>query len=286
MRLDNGTLRFITKDGDPYAMKTYGAGSTPWNGYDYTSVYLPKNVTTISPYAFCDYKRKLTSFVVEDGGSYFKADGDLLFSYDGKTLYCYPSGKTSATTYQVPTTVTAIADGAFAYNTTLTKITVEGDNTNFYANDDDGILYDIAKNILYCYPAGKTGTTYTVPLSGGYNVTTIKPYAFAGNSNLSFIYLLHGVVPTGGDMMFDSMSPSLKIMVKAGLKTGEGKYSNTSPWSNYISRIYELTLDGATISLTPNPSTSPADYEYTGLAIKPDVSVVSGAGDGLTLTRM
>ncbi len=284
--IDNGTLRFVTKDSDPYAMKAYGAGSAPWNGYNYTSVYLPKNITTISPYAFCDQTRALTSFEVEDGGSYFKAVGNLLFSNDEKTLYCYPSGKTSATTYEVPATVTSIADGAFAYNTTLTEITVAGGNTSFHAND--GILYDnIARNILYCYPAGKTGTTYTVPLSGGYNVTTIKPYAFAGNSNLSFIYLLHENVPIGGDMMFDRMSSSLKIMVKAGLKTGEGiKYNNTSPWSDYISRIYELTLAGATVTLNPNPSTSPAAYEYTGNVIKPTpVSVVSGAGDGLTLTK-
>lgn len=284
--IDNGTLRFVTKDSDPYAMKAYGAGSAPWNGSNYTSVYLPKNITAISPYAFCDYTRALTSFEVEDGGSYFKAVGNLLFSNDEKTLYCYPSGKTSATTYEVPATVTSIADGAFAYNTTLTEITVAGGNTSFHAND--GILYDnIARNILYCYPAGKTGTTYTVPFSGGYNVTTIKPYAFAGNSNLSFIYLLHENVPIGGDMMFDRMSSSLKIMVKAGLKTGEGiKYNNMSPWSDYISRIYELTLAGATVTLNPNPSTSPANYEYTGDEIKPTiVSVVSGAGDGLTLTK-
>ena len=276
--IDNGTLRFVTKDSDPYAMKAYGAGSAPWNGYNYTSVYLPKNITTISPYAFCDQTRALTSFEVEDGGSYFKAVGDLLFSYDEGTLYCYPSGKTSATTYEVPAGVTTIADGAFAYNTTLNGITVAGGNTSLYAND--GILYDNAKNILYCYPAGKIGTTYTVPLSGGYNVTTIKPYAFAGNSNLSFIYLLHENVPTGGDMMFDQMSSSLKIMVKAGLKTGEGKYSNTPPWSGYISRIYELTLANAAVAL------SYYSVDYDGAPKTPGItSVTSGAGDGLTLIK-
>ena len=273
--VDNETLTFITKDeSTDYTMKSYEAGGTPWVEKTYTSVLIPKKLAAISDFAFCDNTKNLTTFTVEAGNTAFKVESDLLFSNDGYTLYCYPSGKTDATTYTLPSGVTTVKDGAFAFNTTLQNIAVAG-GTNYKATD--GVLYNYAGTSLICYPAGKTETSYTIAAT----VTAIKPYAFQSCSNLDYVYVLRSTpdITTGNIAMFDDVKSSFKILVPSGVLSA---YKAAAYWFNYQNIIYAIDGDRLEITLTTDKDA----YDYFDSPVKPDVTqVLSTAGDGKVLVK-
>lgn len=273
--VDNETLTFITKDeSTDYTMKSYEAGETPWVEKTYTSVLIPKKLAAISDFAFCDNTKNLTTFTVEAGNTAFKVESDLLFSNDGYTLYCYPSGKTDATTYTLPSGVTTVKDGAFAFNTTLQNIAVAG-GTNYKATD--GVLYNYAGTSLICYPAGKTETSYTIAAT----VTAIKPYAFQSCSNLDYVYVLRSTpdITTGNIAMFDDVKSSFKILVPSGVLSA---YKAAAYWFNYQNIIYAIDGDRLEITLTTDKDA----YDYFDSPVTPDVTQVrSTAGDGKVLVE-
>ena len=267
--VDNGTLTFITKEETAdYTMKSYAAGQTPWVDKTYTSVSIPKKLVAISDYAFCDKNQNLTTFTVEAGNTAFKVVDGLLYSHDGYTLYCYPSGKTNATTYTLPSEVTTVKDGAFAFNITLQNIAVAG-GTNYKATD--GVLYNYAGTSLICYPAGKTETTYTIVAT----VAEIKPYAFQSCVALQDVYVLReSSVPTGGVAMFDGTD--CRIMVIASLVNS---YKAADYWKNYEGRITAIDMTSVTITLSSDAD----DYDYMGSPVRPAVTEVKRIFDNYIL---
>ena len=266
--VDNGTLTFITiEETADYTMKSYASGQTPWVDKTYTSVSIPKKLVAISDYAFCDKNQNLTTFTVEAGNTAFKVVNDLLFSNDGATLYCYPSGKTNATTYTLPSDVTTVKDGAFAFNTTLQNIAVDG-VTNYKATD--GVLYNNAGTSLICYPAGKTEESYTIAAT----VTAIKPYAFQSCATLQDVYILCESVPTGGVAMFDGTD--CRIMVIASLVNS---YKAADYWKNYEGRITAIDMTSVTITLSSDAD----DYDYMGSPVRPAVTEVKRIFDNYIL---
>jgi len=213
-----------------------------------------------------------------NGGTSFEAEGNVLYNYGKTNLICYPAGigtPTETQTYTLPSTVTEITNGAFAYNTHLTAIEVAA-GSPFTATD--GVLYK--GNVLYCYPARKTGDVYDVAST----VTEIKPYAFHNNNLLKAVNFCETTVPTGGTEMFGG-SNTAKIMVTKGLKSGDGiKYNNTAPWStNYINRTYEMDLANAVVSLAYD-TYSYADNDYSNTPVKPAVTSVTLTTGNLTQT--
>ena len=69
------------------------------------------NVSTISQWALETSAAKVFNL---NGNTNFKTDDDgVLFNKEGTTLIAYPGGSTVRDEYTVPSTVTAIADGAF-----------------------------------------------------------------------------------------------------------------------------------------------------------------------------
>lgn len=108
----------------------------------------------------------------------------------GNSILVIPATVTSTNVY----TVTAIANGAFNNNTkisginipssvtsihqqafwsapTLTTIIVDASNTTY--SSDNGVLFNVSKNILYCYPRAKPGP-YSIPAT----VTSLGNYSF------------------------------------------------------------------------------------------------------------
>jgi len=269
---ENQVLKFITKDDNDYSMASYGAGAAPWVNQTYTSVEIPKRLIAISDYVFCDKNQHLTSFTVDADNPNFKADGGLLFNKGLTQLICYPSGKTGDT-YTVPAAVTAIQDGAFAFNTTLTAISVAGGSP--FTAGADGVLYNGTS--LICYPAGKTETSYTIAAT----VTAIKPYAFQSCSNLDYVYVLRSTpdLTEGSIAMFDDTKSTLKILVPLGVLSD---YKAAAYWFNYQNKIY--AIDGTTLEITL--TTDKDVYDYFGSEVKPDVTQVrSTAGDGKVLVK-
>lgn len=312
--LEGTTLKFQAKDAGNYAMKsTYASqNEVPWYSRTeiqdvYTSVEIPSNITNISPYAF--YGSGLTTAGIPasvtnigekafmgctsltainvnvSNPSYMNNSGDGVlytkYAENPTNLICYPAGK-SGENYSVPSTVTAITDGAFAFNTHLESITVAG-GSSFSAPNDNGVLYNAGGTILYCYPARKEGDVYDVAST----VTEIKPYAFHNNNLLKAVNFCETTVPTGGTEMFGGTNTA-KIMVKKGLKSGGGtNYSNTAPWSttNYINRTYEMDLANATVALANEEDPYSYDeHDYSNTPVKPAVNSVTLTTGNLTQT--
>ena len=115
-----------------------------WRNSGIQTVILSDNVVEIEANAF-GYCESLTSITlsanlknfdvsvlngtniqqinVSDNSGDFKSINGVMFSKDMKTLVSYPSTAT-ATSYEIPSTVTAIADNAFRSNTYLTSVTL------------------------------------------------------------------------------------------------------------------------------------------------------------------
>lgn len=85
-------------------------------------INIPASVDSIgeAAFLFCDRLQQIS--VEKDNRGYMSIDG-VLFTRDCSTLICYPAGKTE-TAYNVPDTVLAIGDYAFAYSTTVQNVVV------------------------------------------------------------------------------------------------------------------------------------------------------------------
>lgn len=78
----------------------------------------------------------------------------------------------------------------------LTAITVDPENANYCSVD--GVLFDINKTELLCYPAGKSETSYDIP-----NGVTSITGAFYGCSNLTDITIPNSVTSIGKSSFYN-----------------------------------------------------------------------------------
>ncbi len=105
---------------------------------------------------------------------------------------------TSLTEVFIPANVTNINFAAFAGCSSLSEIKVDNNNKNYFA--EDGVLFNIVTSnytYLECYPAGKSGTSYTVPS----HAQEISNSAFQGASNLTEI-IFHNNIRSIGSSAF------------------------------------------------------------------------------------
>ena len=180
----------------------YGSGlSTP--GRYITSLTLPATLKTIGDYAFHRCSFIYGTLTIPAGVT---SIGDRAFSYCtglsgltipgtvssiGHSAFYYCTGLTGTLT--IGAGVTSIGDNAFGYCTSLSAFAVGTGNTTFKA--DGGVLFNPAGTTLIQYPAGKTGTTYTIPS----NVNAIGDRAFVGCTKLTgTLTVPAGVTYVGG----------------------------------------------------------------------------------------
>ena len=91
----------------------------------------------------------------------------------------------------VPAGVTELGSGVFANCTVLTAITVAEENTVYH--DLDGVVYSRDNTVIYAYPSGRTGDSYTPENT----ITTVAPWAFAYTPHLKTVSLPEGVTEIG-----------------------------------------------------------------------------------------
>ncbi|MDD4316211.1 MAG: leucine-rich repeat protein [Clostridia bacterium] len=93
-------------------------------------------------------------------------------------------------------------------------------STNNYFSITDGVLFDINKQKIFAYPAGKPNNQYTLPVG----VKSIENYAFANAKNLMVInFLSQENLTSIGNYSFMNCSQLLEMLVPASVqKIGEG----------------------------------------------------------------
>ena len=87
------------------------------------------------------------------------------------------------------------------YCTSLTAITVDALNSAY--SSVDGVLFNKSQTTLIQYPAGKAGTSYTIPNS----VTSIGDSAFSGCTSLTSVTIATSVTSIGDEAFYDCTEP-------------------------------------------------------------------------------
>lgn len=104
----------------PSGLETLGSGVFSYCSV-LSSITLPSKVSTVgaNPFEYCSV---LADIYVASDNPYFCSLDGVLYDKDVTKLYFYPRGKTSATSYTVPSTVREIGDFAFVFHSELTTI--------------------------------------------------------------------------------------------------------------------------------------------------------------------
>ena len=131
----------------------------------------------------------LSSITVSSVNKNFAADGGVLFDHSKETLIRFPQAKIMAS-YSIPSTVTTIAEDAFAGCLSLSEITVESGNTKYTIQDK--VLVNSDEKTLIRFPSGDKRPKYSIPDG----ITKISAFAFEGSS-LASITIPEGVTEIG-----------------------------------------------------------------------------------------
>lgn len=151
-----------------------------------TNVTIPASVKSIEDHAF-NFCKKLTSIELPDGVTKI---GDWAFKDSALTNITIPSGVTTIgnsafqcfalTDITIPASVTSIGSAAFS-GCAVSEIKVDAGNANYIS--ENGVLFNIEKTELICYPKEKADASYTIPDS----VITVGTMAFYACKNLTEI---------------------------------------------------------------------------------------------------
>ncbi|MBP5275132.1 MAG: leucine-rich repeat protein, partial [Abditibacteriota bacterium] len=95
------------------------------------SVKLSASVKEIRPYAFSNCKN-LTSFFVDAKNPFFSQNMGILYNKDKTALICYPSNDKTKYKKSLPSSLTQICEGAFAYCRNLETLTLSENITDIH----------------------------------------------------------------------------------------------------------------------------------------------------------
>ena len=155
------------------------------------NVTLPKSLTSIAygSFEYCSSLKQVTipnSVEVIGINAFLECEGmtSLTLSDGLKKIEEHAfKGCKKLTAVTIPAQVETIQYGAFADCANLSAIKVAPRNSHFQSID--GVLFNKDETILFQYPAGRPGTTYTIPA----NVEEIEIYAFSGCDKLTSVTL-------------------------------------------------------------------------------------------------
>ncbi|MBJ7281005.1 MAG: leucine-rich repeat domain-containing protein, partial [Rhodoluna sp.] len=139
---------------------------------------------------------------------------------------------------KIPASITTIQQEAFSFTNSLTSITVDGANPNY--SSADGVLFNKDSSTLINYPAGKTGTSYTIPAS----VTTIGDGAFVVATSLGSITVPASVTSIGTSAFYNATALTTVTFESGSQLTTIGIYAFDS-----ASALTSITIPASVTSI-------------------------------------
>ena len=179
-------------------------GAFAFNGLTAVSEYdIGANVSTISRWALDTSAAKVFNL---NGNTNFKTDDGVLFNVDGTTLIAYPGGSAVRDEYTVPSTVTAIADGAFV-GCPIKKLTIGSNVTTVLPSwsFNGGVLEELDVNCPFDRSTFAQITTLKkVTLRN--SITEIPEMAFLNCTGLQTVSIPSGLTKIGTQAFFGCSS--------------------------------------------------------------------------------
>lgn len=199
------------------------------------SVTIPGSVTEIGYYALA-YNPNLNSVTIQGESQLTNIREGAFCGCESLSSFTIPASVTSIggfafgyctilTGFEIPAGVTFIGPAAFSGCPEISSIYLAQGNANFLV--EEGVLFNNDGTRLICYPAGKSGSTYTVPagvriidecafsaneyltsvtFENHSQLTTIGIDAFAGDINLESIAIPDKVTGIGDFAFYECMS--------------------------------------------------------------------------------
>ena len=190
----------------PDGLETIPMGT--FSGAKFSSLFIPKSVTEISPLALSSVGT-LKEITVDDGNTVYSSADGVLYNKDKSTLIAYPCAKedkvvtipetvkrieafafdknANITSINISKNVSEIGERAFSYCYALAEIMVDESNTDL--SSVENVLYNADQTRLIYYPLGKSGESFDIPET----VNEIDNGAFESNDKLTSITIPEGV---------------------------------------------------------------------------------------------
>lgn len=126
---------------------------------------------------------------------------------------------------------------------------------------EDGVLYNATGETLYCYPARREGTSFSVPDT----VNAIDEYAFSNLSTLAQLDIPEGVTSIGNNAFRDSTSLTRLTVPSSATDIGENLFGTTMDVSGITVRLQAGSAMETYLNSNPSATNS---YVSRGIQIE------------------
>lgn len=191
-----------------------------------TSIVVPRSVTSIGKDAF--YHSGIVSLVVDDRNLNYCAVDNVLFNKEMTELIYCPASKTGS--YDVPSTVTKIAAGAFADCEALTSVNIPSSVVSIESSafsDCDGIRkMVIPESVASIADRAFSGCSSLETVSLPSSLKTIGEYAFARCTVLESVEIPAGITNINTGLFEECSSLTSAKIPDTVIEIGDDAFAN------------------------------------------------------------
>ncbi|MDR1562102.1 MAG: leucine-rich repeat domain-containing protein [Dysgonamonadaceae bacterium] len=247
------------------------------------SITIPESVTSIGDGAFFRCSA-LTAIDVSENNTVYASENGVLFNKVKSALIQYPAGKQDVS-YNIPSSVTSIREGAFSHCSGLTSVTIPNSVTiieGYAFNSCSGLTSVTIPNSVtriggYAFSTCIGLTSVTI----GNSVTSIGGYAFNDCTGLTSVTNLNPT-PQNIDNIYVFYGVDLSKVTLYVPASSVEDYKAADTWKNfkeikaYIPSAIESPAVGSSINVYPNPVTE--SFRINGITAPTEVIITDLSG--------